>query len=37
MNLNKPIYTGMCTSDLSQGITCKFHYDYIKNNNGAKS
>ena len=27
----------MCTSDLSQGITCKFHYEYIKNNNGTKS
>ena len=35
--LNKPAYIGMCILELSKILTCKFHYDYIKNKYGNDS
>jgi len=35
--LNKPIYTGFCTLDLSKLVMYRFHFDVIKNYYGEKA
>ena len=37
LKFNKPAYIGVCISDLSKVLMCKFHYDYIKNKYDNKS
>ena len=34
LTLNKPAYIGMCILELSKVLTYKFHYGYIKDNDG---
>ena len=37
LKLNKPVYIGICISELCKLLIHEFHYDYIKNKYGKKS
>lgn len=37
VKINKPVYLGLSTLDMSKTVMCEFWYDYIKPNYGDKA